>query len=289
MPVADSYTHRGSSPAAKSDAVTLTLRGPVTAPLEASGLVLGQFTDLDEAAIAKLEVRSGRESVELGELFIVRGGRSANVRIEGTLGNVHGLGTGFATGELLIEGDVGDRTGACMTGGYLRVVGSVGHDAGLSMRGGTLRIDGNAGDRLGAAGPGARRGMSGGEIIVCGSTGHEAAMRARRGLIVIGRTTGADLARDIIAGTVVAFGQVGPEPGRGNKRGSIIATGGVDVPSTYRLACTFEPPFLRLLMTYLARRFAWKIRDDIAYGRYRRYCGDAGMPGRGEILEWIPA
>jgi formylmethanofuran dehydrogenase subunit C len=162
----------------------------------------------------------------------------------------------------------------------------VGNDAGLAMRGGEILIDGGAGDRLGGAEPGARRGMSGGEILVSGSVGEEAGMRLRRGLIVIGGSTGADLARDMIAGTLVVFGRSGPRPAVGNKRGSLVALGGIDVPSTYRPSCVYEPPFVRLLMTYLARRYGAPISHALISGRYRRYCGDAGVPGKGEILEW---
>jgi formylmethanofuran dehydrogenase subunit C len=174
-----------------------------------------------------------------------------------------------------------------MTGGSVHVLGRVGHDAGVAMHGGELLVDGDAGDRLGGAEPGARRGMTGGEILVSGSVGNEAGMRTRRGLIAVGGRAGADLARDIIAGTVVVFGRIGERPGSGSKRGSIIALGGIEVPSTYRLACTYEPPFVRLLMTYLSRRFGATVRNAILSGRYRRFCGDAGPPGKGEILEWI--
>ncbi len=269
--------------------VILTLRASLHGPVDASGLALDRFGECDANAIARLEVRAGRALVTLGDLFTIRGGRSTSVRFEGSLGDVHGLGAGLSTGELIIDGDCGDRVGAGMTGGRISVVGNVGDDAGMSLHGGTLRISGDAGDRLGAAGPGARRGMSGGEIIVGGSVGNEAGMRARRGLIVIGGSTGGNLARDIIAGTVVVFGRVGDGPGRGSKRGSLVAMGGVEVPPTYRLACTFRPTFVRLLMTYLERQFGLQVGDQIMQGRYRRYCGDAGLPGKGEILEWIPS
>jgi len=90
----------------------------------------------------------------------------------------------------------------------------------------------------------------------------------------------------MIAGTLVVLGRTGPEPGRSSKRGTIVAVGGVDVPVTYWLACTFQPPHVRLTMTYLQRRYALRIDDRVAEGTYRRYCGDAGDQGRGEILEW---
>ncbi len=268
--------------------ITLTLRAPLTVPLDASGLSFDQFSDLDESAIARLQVRIGRDAVAIGDLFTVHGGRSSSVRVEGSCAQINGLGTGLSAADLFIDGDAGDDVGVGMSGGRIRSVGTVGHGAGARMRGGVLEIGGDAGDRLGAAGPGARSGMTGGEIIVRGSVGSEAGMRARRGLIVIGGHTGASLARDIIAGTVVAFGRVGPEPGRGNKRGSIVSAGGIDVPGTYRLACTFEPPFVRVLMVWLERRFGLAVGNGIMSGRFRRHCGDAGVPGKGEILEWIP-
>jgi formylmethanofuran dehydrogenase subunit C len=155
------------------------------------------------------------------------------------------------------------------------------------MTGGVLTVSGSAGDRLCAATAGAAKGMTGGEAVVLGSAGRDAGARARRGLIVVGGDTGADAARDIIAGTVVVFGRTGPEPGRRSKRGSIVAVGGIDVPPTYRYACTYEPPYVRLVMTYLRRTYGLSVGDDVIGGSYRRYCGDIGHPGKGEILERV--
>ena len=143
-------------------------------------------------------------------------------------------------------------------------------------------IDGDAGRRVAA-------GMTGGEIIVMGSAGADAATRARRGLVVVGGTAGAGAARSMTAGTLVVFGRTGARPGLGSKRGTIVALGGIDVPVTYWLACTFEPPHVRLLLTYLHRRYGLVVNERMVSGRYRRYCGDAGNPGRGEILEWAEA
>ena len=56
---------------------------------------------------------------------------------------------------------------------------------------------------------------------------------------------------------------------------------------TYWYACTFRPPHVRLTMTYLRRRYGVAIDERVVGGRYRRYCGDAGNPGKGEILEWV--
>ena len=155
------------------------------------------------------------------------------------------------------------------------------------MRGGSLHVTGNAGDRLAAAAPDAAKGMSGGEVVVEGSAGSDAGARARRGLIVVCGDVGMHAARAIIAGSLIVLGRVGSDPGRRSKRGSLVAVGGVPVPSTYRYACTYRPPHVRLTMTYLRRRYGLAIDERIAGGRYRRYCGDAGDPGKGEILEWL--
>jgi formylmethanofuran dehydrogenase subunit C len=152
------------------------------------------------------------------------------------------------------------------------------------MSGGVLRIHGDAGDRVGSAAPGASKGMTGGELIVRGAVGAGAGTRVRRGLIVVGGDTGPDAARSMIAGTLVVLGACGDHPGRGSKRGSILACGPVTVPSTYRYACTYQPPHVRLTLTYLRREYGLSIPDDVVTGLYRRYCGDAGEPRKGEIL-----
>jgi formylmethanofuran dehydrogenase subunit C len=106
----------------------------------------------------------------------------------------------------------------------------------------------------------------------------------RRGLVAIGGNAGGEAGRAMIAGTLVVLGSVAAHAGRGSKRGSIVAAGAIEVPPTYRYACTFEPTYVRFLMTYLSRQHGLPIEPRIAGGRYRRYCGDAGGTGRGEIL-----
>jgi formylmethanofuran dehydrogenase subunit C len=249
-----------------SETVTLSLRAPLTERLEVGGLTADRVALLSEKEIAALAVWAGGREARLGDFFTVTGERALRMRLEGDLSRAVGIGAGMSAGSIDVEGSVGD-------------------EAGIAMAGGTLRISGNAGDRLGAATPGASRGMTGGEIVVLGSAGREAAARARRGLVVVGGDTGADAARDIIAGTLVVLGRTGANPGLRSKRGSIVAIGGIDVPSTYRYACTFEPPHLRLTLTYLRRKYGIAVDERAIAARYRRYCGDLGEPGKGEILE----
>lgn len=270
-----------------SDAVTLTLRPGTEGRIELEGVSPDTLASLPERSIADLRVRVAGRSCVLGDVFAVRGGESASVRVEGDCSAVDGLGAGMQGGDLLIDGAAGNRAGAGLRGGRVEIRGRVGDDAGVGMSGGVLRVHGDAGHRLGAAAPGAAKGMSGGEIVVSGSAGADAAARCRRGLVVITGDVGADAARAMIAGSLIVFGRIGPGPGSGNKRGSIVAVGGVAVPVTYAYACTYEPPHLRLTMTYLRRRYGLAISRRVVDGCYRRFCGDAGQPGKGEILEWI--
>lgn len=269
-----------------SDAVTLSLRAPLDGRLDVDCVAADRFALLAEREIAGLPVWLGARQAQLGDFFDVRGERSARLRVVGAVAGLDGLATSTAGGELVVEGDAGGRVGTGMTGGSVEVRGSVGDDAGLAMAGGTLRVLGNAGDRLGAAGPGASRGMTGGEIVVTGAAGREAAARARRGLVAVGGDAGAQAARAMIAGTLVVLGRAGPGAGVGSKRGSVVAVGGVEVPPTYRYACTYHPPHVRLALLHLRRRYALSVDERAVTGRYRRHCGDAGDPGKGEILEW---
>ena len=269
-----------------SDVVRLTLRAAIDQPIELDGLTPDRTSNMSGRDIATLPVFVGSRRAALGDFFTVEGERSDRVHIDGDLRNVDGLGAGTAGGELLIHGNIGNRIGAGMRGGWIDVRGDAGDEAGLGMQGGALRITGDAGARLGAAAAGASKGVTGGEIVVNGTVGVDAAARLRRGLVVVGGDVGADAARAIIAGTLVVFGQTGANPGRGSKRGSIVALGEIDIPSTYEYACTYQPTYVRLLLTYLDRRYGLASPEATLDGAYARYCGDTGGPGKGEILKF---
>ena len=251
-----------------TDHVTLTLRSALDDTLELDGLDPAQLAAMSESEIAAIPVWSGRESRRLGDYFAIRGERSGAVRIEGDVRRCRGLGAG-------------------MTGGFLDIHGDAGDDLGASMVGGWIRVRGNAGDRVGAGAPGASRGMTGGEIIVEGSVGADVGTRMRRGLVYVGGNAGGTAARAIIAGTVVVMGHVGAEPAAGSKRGSLVVAGDIDIPTTYRYACRYSPPHVRILMTHLRQRHGIHTPAAILEGNYDRYCGDAGTVAKGEILKWI--
>lgn len=269
------------------EAVTFTVRDGVAEVAEVDGITPDRISTMDAQEIALLPIRIGRREAQVGDLFAVHGGRSSRMRVEGDLRHIDGLGAGTTGGEIRVDGDVGRRLAEGMSGGWIDVRGNAGDDAGVAMQGGALRIIGNAGDRVGASRPGASKGMTGGEIVVNGNAGNEAAARIRRGLIVVTGAVGPRAGRAMIAGTLVAFGRIASPAGRGSKRGSVIAFDEIEVPETYRYACTYQPGYVRLLLTYLRRRYGISVDDAALNGRFERYCGDAGTVGKGEILKLV--
>jgi hypothetical protein len=82
------------------------------------------------------------------------------------------------------------------------------------------------------------------------------------------------------------FGRTGRSPGLGSKRGSVVALGEVEIPATYRYACTYQPDHVRLTLLRLRVRYGLEVEERHISGLYRRYSGDLGDLGRGEILAW---
>lgn len=250
-----------------SEAIVLSLTQAPAHALVADCVVPDRFAALTTNEIASLGVFHGGRTARLGDFFKVTGERSSNVRLEGDLGRVHGIGTGMAGGDMLIDG-------------------SCGQDLGVAMAGGRIDVRGGTGDNVGGARPGAAKGMTGGEIVIRGSAGDDVGARMRRGLLVILGTVGRGSGRAMIAGTIVLFGKTGPGGGRFLKRGTIVALEAMERPATFRYACTYRPPHVAVLLRYLRARSGVPVIDRHVTGRYERYSGDFAELGKGEILQW---
>lgn len=247
----------------------LRLRAPIAARVDASRLALDPAAEAAELARREAWV-DGDGPVPLGDLFVVDGTPDGTMVMEGDLSRIDGLGTGFAAGELVIDGNVGAGVGT-------------------AMRGGRIEIRGHAGARVGGATPGAKRGMTGGEIIVRGSAGIGAGAACRRGLIVVQGDAGRDAGRAMLAGSIIVLGSTGHGAGLWSKRGSIVALGPAEPPPTYRYACTYRPPHLLLTLTYLRARRQVPVGPEHLTRPYRRYSGDLAELGAGEMLIWTAA
>jgi formylmethanofuran dehydrogenase subunit C len=251
-----------------SDGLVASLRAPIRGRADFGEVLAGSWSALSALELAsRAVVLQGEARVPLGDLFAVTGNPSGLVRIEGDLRRADRIGAGLSQGTVVVES-------------------AVGHEAGIGMSGGVLDIHGDAGDRLGGAEPDARRGMTGGELLVRGSVGTEPGIRMRRGLLVVTRHVAAGAGQAMIAGTVLVFGNAGRAPGLGSKRGSVVVLGSVEIPATYRYACTYQPDHLKLMLLRLRDRYGLKVGKRHLTGFYRRYSGDLGDLGKGEILAW---
>jgi formylmethanofuran dehydrogenase subunit C len=245
-----------------------SLRAPLPPASDCAALLNGSWATLAADALARRPIGvPGHGAVPLGELAEVTGTPDGTLRLVGDWAQASRLGAGLTEGRVVVEGDVGD-------------------EAGIGLSGGSLEIRGRAGARAGAAAPAARRGMTGGEVIVHGDAGPQCGALMRRGLVAVGGTVADHAGVGLIAGTIVAFGDVGAVPGLWSKRGSIVAFGRIDIPSTYRYACTYQPPHLRLLLGRLKASYGLPLEPRHFTGLYHRYSGDLAELGKGEILAW---
>jgi formylmethanofuran dehydrogenase subunit C len=238
--------------------LTLTLRQPPDVPLDADVLRPDRLAAAED--VAALPLWHGNERVRVGDFFAVSGSGD-DVRLEGDLSRVTGIGAGMTRGRLEVDGDAGDWAGA-------------------GMRGGTLVVRGSAGRQLGGVHPGERAGMRGGEIVVHGDAGPQAGAGLRRGLIAIGGRAGDAAGLRMLAGTIIALGGLGPRAGAGMRRGSLVTMAPLEPLATFVFSCIYRPPFLR---PYL-RRLQDLGLDVPLDGRYARWCGDGLELRRGEIL-----
>jgi formylmethanofuran dehydrogenase subunit C len=253
-----------------TEGIRIRLRDSLPARADLGAVLSGQWSGLTAKELAgRPVVLAGQGTVALGELFEVRGEPRGRALFEGDLIRADRIGAGLAEGEVAVEGSVGDETG-------------------VGMSGGAIEVRGDAGARTGGAHDQSSRGMTGGELVVRGGVGPEPGTRMRRGLLVVGGSVARHAGPGMIAGTVIVFGEAGPAPGLWSKRGSIVALGPVEVPPTYRYACTYRPDFVRLSLVRLRRHYGLAVEERFISGRYRRYGGDLADLGRGEILAWTP-
>ncbi len=263
--------------------VTLTLRTNPSANLDASSLG-GSLASQPIAEILQLPlpVIAGKAAMLVQDIFDALPRTDNRVVIQGDLSRLHGVGNRWSSGELLVEGDVGDGFASRMSGGEVQLHGNAGNKTGQQMRGGTLQVRGNVGDDLGCPLHGRRSGFSGGTIHVVGNVGQYAGYRMRRGTLIIQGDCGPYLGCDIVAGTILATGRVDQGLGVGMHRGTIIVPSGTEFSHL-----RFTPPesqrlsIASIIANDLQTRLpnvAIALRSTIA-----RSLGDLTCSGRGEI------
>jgi formylmethanofuran dehydrogenase subunit C len=263
--------------------VVLTLRGRPDQRLDLAPLAPHRLAGMTAAEIERIELQTTRRRVLLAEVFRLRIGDAAQIRIEGSCDRLDRIGHEMTGGDIVVEGDVGAWVGRLMTGGRLTIHGSVGPWAASGMKGGTFEIFGNAGDRLGGPGPGEIAGMRGGVVLVRGRVGERAGDRIRRGIIVVEGDAGAYAGSRMIAGTLVVVGRSGPLPGYLMKRGTIVLGKEAAALSPTFIDCGVHDLIAaRLIAAFIGR---YSARAAKLLGRpLRRFAGDMATLGKGEIF-----
>lgn len=252
--------------------------------LDMSPLTPDRIAGQTLAAIRRIRLVYGGETIRVADLFAVSGRAGRHIRIEQGSAKLSGVGQGMQSGRIEIAGNVGDLAGRGMAGGSIQVTGDAGAWAGSGLAGGRIEIAGNAEDYAGAGRPGDRFGMRGDLLHIGGQAGDRAGDRMRRGIIIRGRA-GDYCASRIHAGTVIVMGKAGSYPAAGMRRGSLIlAKKPARLSATFKSCGDLKMQFLRLLFTQLAN-----MGDDLASLRQqrptaRRFSGDQALGGKGEIL-----
>ena len=263
--------------------LVLSLRQAPDQRLDMSPLVPHRLAGKSAAEIGRIALQTTRTPVTVGDIFALRMGDPAHIRIERSCDRLDQVGHGMTEGESVVEGDVGTQAGRLMTGGRLTIRGHAGPWAGSAMTGGLIEIQRTAGNNLGGPFGGETAGMRGGFIIVRGGAGDRIADRMRRGMIVVEGPCGAYAGSRMIAGTLVLLRRAGPLPGYLMKRGTIVLGAGSEQLSPTFIDCgTQELVAMRLLADFAAgysRRARACLRRPL-----RRYAGDMAVLGKGEIF-----
>jgi formylmethanofuran dehydrogenase subunit C len=235
------------------------------------------------AEIEAVALQTTRTPVTVGDIFHLRMGDAAHIRIDGAGERLDRIGYAMTDGEIVVAGDVGAQAGRLMRGGNLVIGGSAGPWAGSAMIGGQLEILRDAGDHLGGPFGGETVGMRGGMIVVRGSAGARAADRMRRGTIVVEGSCGAYAGSRMIAGTLVALRRAGPLPGYLMKRGTIVLGADCDELSPTFIDCGVHALVAMRLMGDFVGAFSRRAGACLR-APLRRYAGDMAVLGKGEIL-----
>ena len=148
--------------------LVLSLRHRPDQRLDLSPLLPHLLARRTVAEIEQTAVNTTRHRLSVGDVFRVRAGDAQQIRIEGSCDRLDLVGHGMRGGEIIVDGDVGIKTGRLMSGGRLVIYGNAGPWAASGMTAGYLEITGTAGDRLGGPLPGEIAGMRGGVVVVRG-------------------------------------------------------------------------------------------------------------------------
>jgi formylmethanofuran dehydrogenase subunit C len=121
------------------------------------------------------------KNLTVADVFDVQGADATTLVFNNTTAQLQYIGYRMKTGNITINGNAGDFTGAEMQGGVLVCKGHAGERAGDTMRRGILLIEGNAGDYCASN-------MRAGTLGVLGNTGAHIGYGMKRGTLLLAQT-----------------------------------------------------------------------------------------------------
>ena len=210
--------------------LTLTLKSPLTLPIDVDGVLPENVIDANATKIGDRLVWCGKQQLPLRNFFDISGSAAEDSSIQwqggsgsNGLARVNRIGQDMTAGKMLIRGNTGLHTGWRMRGGQIEVHGNADDYLGAEMTGGSIAVSGDVGNHVGSRFNGEKIGMNRGQIFVQGSAGHGLGQGMRRGTIVVGKQAGKLVGWNMLAGTIICLQGCGAHPGAGMKRGTIIA------------------------------------------------------------------
>lgn len=266
-------------------ALVFSLRTAPAQRVDAGALNPTALAGQTVADIAAINLQVGKRTLRVDELFELSGEDTADIVFRGDCGRIERIGAGMKSGRVTVEGNAGAYLGQGLLGGTIVVSGNAGAYCATGMKGGRIEVAGDVAEFAGGAIPGEMKGMAGGLLLVGGNAGERLGDRMRRGQILVSGNAGAYCGARMIAGTIAVAGTVGAYPAYLMKRGTLILNAlpeqmlpGVVDCGPHRLG------FLSLLYA------SWKGLPgpfgalDASACTVRRYMGDMGVSGRGELL-----
>ncbi len=253
--------------------ITLSLHADCENAVDLASLRLDELIKITSDQIARQRIHVSSTTKQIGDVFHVEcesnDAPEPRLVLRGDCQSVQGLGHQHRVGTIVVEGDIGDYCGACMSGG-------------------TIRVQGSAGNYLAAPSGSRGVGMNGGRIIVEQNVGEHAGQRMRRGEIWITGDVGAGLASWQVAGTIGVGGQVSEKHvGYGMRRGTLLLATPIELPTIqFSPPVALDTPFCALLLRRTETQQDWPpakahcFSSDWLVSR-----GDLSIGGMGEVWQ----
>lgn len=265
--------------------ITLTPLKTFEVPIQASCITPDNFTGKTKAEIAKLPLTEGNRNLTIGDLFKIEESSetSPNITLNGDFSKVKRVGQRMATGEIVVNGNIGLHTGEMMNGGKITINGNAGGWTGSEMKKGTIEIHGDGGDYLASPSRGNDAGMKGGLITVDGNVGTDVACYLKGGVIKIKGSAGKFLGYHMTEGAIYVEKDCDVRAGACMHGGKIVIGGKMEVLPSFTID-SVKPKVKVDDTTSVAGPFYVFLGDLSEHGTGKIFANKAANPDRKSVV-----